>query len=240
MRLGLAPTSLKFRSRMSMSECEHCEQQESEFPELGSDLRQRAEIMLNSLHKKGEITDNEKQEGIEEIYREKRFGIMACGVTGAGKSTLLNGIAGECVFKEGDRLQHETVAVKKHTVTKHNSHLIVRDTPGFSDSSGDERNYVSNISDTCEDVDLLLYCISMGKPKARMDDYDLKTLKSLKKVLKEEIWQHCIVVLTFANAEVARLEQKKVAKIEQEFRTYGRERLGRFSLTPELIPPIFQ
>ena len=192
------------------------EQAESESP--GQEALQQVVHIVNTIGKRGFLTKEEKAEVLEEIHREKQFGIMACGVTGTGKSSLLNGIAGKCVFKEGDNLQHETITVNKHTLVMDNSHLIICDTPGFCDSSGDEERYVRIIGDACQDMDVLMYCISMANPKASMDNHDANTLRNLKRALKEEIWNHCVIVLTFANEEVTRLEQKKVSRIEKEFR----------------------
>ena len=192
------------------------EQTESESP--GQEALQQAVHMVNTIGKRGFLTKEEEAEVLEEILREKQFGIMACGVTGTGKSSLLNGIAGKCVFKEGDTLQHETIAVNKHTLVTDNSHLIICDTPGFCDSSGDEERYVRIIGDACQDMDVLMYCISMAHPKASMDNHDANTLRNLKRALKEDIWNHCVIVLTFANQEIARLDERNVSGKEKEFR----------------------
>ena len=191
------------------------QQGDSGLPE--GDALQQVTRMVDAIRNTGSITEEEQHEVMKEVHRKKQFGIMACGVTGTGKSTLLNGIVGKCVFKEGDTLQHETVEVHKHLSEADSHHLIVCDTPGFCDSSGNEERYIRIIGDACKDVDVLLYCISMRQTKARMDNQDVKTLKNLKRALKKEIWEHCIVVLTFANSEITRLKQRKVADLKKEF-----------------------
>lgn len=183
---------------------------ESEFP-----VFQQAEIVLNNLHKNGGLTEKEKEEAIKEIYRAKRFGIMTCGVSVAGNHTLLNGIAGSCVLREESGWKQESVQI--NSIEMYNNRLTVCSAPGFSELFTDDESYIKVINDASRDVDLLLYCVSMEKPKARMDDYDVRTLRYLKRTLNEEVWQHCIVVLTFASAEVTRLEQKKASGIETKF-----------------------
>ena len=193
------------------------QQGDSGLPE--GDALQQVTRMVDAIRNTGSITEEERHEVMKEVRRKKQFGIMACGVTGTGKSTLLNGIVGKCVFKEGDTLQHKTVKVNKHILEEDNHHLIVCDTPGFCDSSGDEERYIRIIGDACKDVDVLLYCISMRQTKARMDNQDVKTLKNLKRALKKEIWEHCVVVLTFANSEINRLKGKNFngADLKKEF-----------------------
>ena len=88
--------------------------------------------------------DINKEEILTELERPKKYVLMACGLTGVGKSTLLNGIVRRDIFKIGDMLQHQTVEVNTHEIINGNCSLIVCDTPGFCDDSGDEQKYLEN------------------------------------------------------------------------------------------------
>lgn len=145
---------------------------------------------------------------------EMNLKIAVCGLTGAGKSTILNGIVGRVVFKEGDYLTHETKKVTPHSWRDddNNYEVTVYDTPGFEDDTNNADQYRADIKEKCRDVDLLLYCISVEEARPMLVR-DTKTLKELKNVFDADVWDHCIVVLTFANAIVLRSQTKHRARL---------------------------
>ena len=147
---------------------------------------------------------------ISEISREKEFRIMACGVTGHGKSTLLNGIVGRAVFKQGHGTHSETSQVDEYRERKENSTILVLDTPGFRESADKEREYLQEIRSKCRKVDALLYCMSMAEARITEDTekQHLSTLTKLKKALNKKVWRSCIIVLTFANFAVLRIQEE--------------------------------
>lgn len=160
---------------------------------------------------------------------ERRANIMACGNTGVGKSNILNGIIGDGIevskhrlaiqaggpdhFSEGHSLKHETenVDVIKLEDTVNNVKINVYDTPGFEDGTGQFQRYLEAIERESSNIDLLLYCISIENPRATLAR-DEATLKKLKGAFNPEIWNHCIVVLTFANVLIKRLEHQNLSQ----------------------------
>ena len=74
----------------------------------------------------------------------------------------MRGVVGYEVFKEGDRLVHETQTVTLYSweVDNNNLSITVYGTPGFEDDTGNADQYVAEIKRHCQHVDLLLYCIS--------------------------------------------------------------------------------
>ena len=171
--------------------------------------------LINSMK---DLSKEEKEAAIKEATERKVFRVMACGLTGAGKSTILNGLIGREVFKEGHTLSHETTEITPHVLDEldSNAQVIVYDTPGFNDDSGNEEEYVKNVQEECKDIDALIYCVSVQSPRAVMDD-DVSTLKKLKSALDDLIWDNCVVILTFANCIITRLEQKKKKNIKSEY-----------------------
>ena len=163
--------------------------------------------LINQLgdHSESELSPTIMQEAIDEVKREKSLCMMSCGITGAGKSTLLNGIAGCKAFEVGDQLEHQTTRIDKFSKIKGVCTLTVYDTPGFNDCTGEDEDYIKKVQTECPNVDVLLYCI-------KVDTFDLKPdkliLMKLKEALNPEVWEHCIVVLTFANRIVTQLEEK--------------------------------
>ncbi|GLB39697.1 hypothetical protein LshimejAT787_0702070 [Lyophyllum shimeji] len=75
--------------------------------------------------------------------------IPIMGATGAGKSTFINKLFGKDVAKVGHDLQSETAQVQ-HYILQHPRHpdrrLIIVDTPGFDDTSEDDREILRRIS----------------------------------------------------------------------------------------------
>ncbi len=161
----------------------------------------------------------------------RKLKLAVAGLTGAGKSTILNAIVGREVFQEGHELEHKTLKVTPHTWSDpdNNYEVTVYDTPGFEDDSGDTEKYKADIENNCSDVDLLLYCISVEESYF-MSRGDRKTLKELKHVFGPSVWNHCVVVLTFANTIVLRNETKYRSKLnaKNKVKTEYEAAIGRW------------
>ena len=163
------------------------------------------------------LSASTKHEYIEELNRKKSLCLMGCGVTGVGKSTLLNGISGYAAFEVGDQLQHQTTRIDKFNKIKDVCSLNVYDTPGFNDCTDRDEDYVKKMQTECLNVDVLLYCIKVDKHQPDFKP-DKLILEKLKAALNPEVWKHCVIVLTFANRIVTRLEQKNKGNIAVDFK----------------------
>ena len=181
-------------------------------------MRQKCIEFIENFQE-GVLSNEEKEAIIKELDEEKVIRIMVCGLTGADKSTILNGLVGRKVFTEGDILSHETTEITTHTIREPNcnAEVIVYDTPGFCDASGNEEEYIRSVKEKCSNIDVLIYCLSVCSTRAIMDN-DIATLKQLKLALDTDVWKRCVIVLTFANAIVSVLEQKKTWNAKDEFR----------------------
>lgn len=164
---------------------------------------------LKLIFSRPDLNNKEKEMAIEElVHREKTLRIMAFGLMGAGKSTLLNGIIGRPLFKVGDLLKHETLKIEQKKIEDGIYTLIAYDTPGLNDSTGGKEEYIASIRTQC-DIDVFLYCIKItsSRPNRTVLNFNATILKELKKALKNEVWGHCVVVLTFANSIVMECEE---------------------------------
>lgn len=76
--------------------------------------------------------------------------------------------------------------------------IRVFDTPGLADplTSNDEK-YLKKIKEKERDFDLFLFCTEMNCVRFRKDD--LETIEKLTTTLGVQLWDHAVVVLTFAN-----------------------------------------
>ena len=71
------------------------------------------------------------------------------------------------------------------------------DTPGLADATGNDEEYLRKIKEKVTHFDLFLFCTEMTSKRFRTDD--LETIKKLTAALGEKLWDHALVVLTFAN-----------------------------------------
>ncbi len=127
---------------------------------------------------------------------------MACGASGTGKSTLLNGICGQQIFQVTSF--GEEAHVTKCEIAKGSNKLILTEVSGFKGGTGEDA-HLENIKKECEDVDIMIYCVSVSSPRIRLGN-ELTTLKNLKSVLDEKVCEQCVIALTFANTIVAKIE----------------------------------
>ena len=75
--------------------------------------------------------------------------------------------------------------------------VTVFDTPGLADATGNDEDYLKQMKEDVSDLDLFLFCTEMNTKRFRTDD--LETMKKLTMTFGPKIWDHAVVVLTFAN-----------------------------------------
>ena len=86
------------------------------------------------------------------------------------------------------------------------------DTPGLADATGSDEEYLRKIKEKVTHLDLFLFCTEMTSKRFRTDD--LETIKKLTEALGEKLWEHALVVLTFAN-EVPLSPAKKTGDVPE-------------------------
>ena len=148
--------------------------------------------------------------------------VAVTGVTGSGKSTLINALCGavprekveydedgkvlkyELPAREGDSLSHESQDVAPYeaqrAVFRGKVYTIrVWDSPGLEDGTGRGLTYVQQLHGDCEgEIDILLYCVNCSVTKCVSEDIE-PGMTVVTQTLGPDIWQHAMIVLTFAN-----------------------------------------
>ncbi|KAJ7384189.1 hypothetical protein OS493_023518 [Desmophyllum pertusum] len=164
--------------------------------------------------------------------------ILLSGKTGAGKSHLTNALIGEELAEEGEELDPQTDNVTPYDFTKNNVKITVFDTPGLADGTGNDESYLNQIREKVASVDLFLFCTDMTSK--RFGDDDARTIEKLTRTFGTILWDHALVVLTFAN-EVHAPSRKDVTEKEffqqkiQRFQKKIQELLRRQEVPEEAV-----
>ena len=125
--------------------------------------------------------------------------IFVAGETGEGKSTLINSIVERRVAKAKRGATPCTAEVKEYkklNITSAGISVSLFDSPGLNDCSGNEDKYIRALEETCQEVDLVLYCKKLGD---RLKDGDKAAMLKLTDRFGEKFWSYVMFVHTFAN-----------------------------------------
>ncbi|CAI8036367.1 Immune-associated nucleotide-binding protein 7 [Geodia barretti] len=139
---------------------------------------------------------------------------MVTGRTGTGKSTLVNALVGKRVADTGNKLCAVTQNVTSYVAkAKDGVEVLVWDSPGLQDGSGNESEYLAELKEKCSNVDVIIYCIDVSAARTQYNKdeeqiSDLRAIQQLIATFGQDWWEHSIFVLTRANALEAALKVK--------------------------------
>ena len=169
--------------------------------------------------------------------------ILITGRTGTGKSTLVNSLVGKPVAETGDKLRVSTKHVSGYKVlSREGMEIVVWDSPGLQDGSGEEDNYLHEMKENCSNVDIIIYCIDMSAARAQLGGAekeqlnDLCAIKKLTETFGPDWWKHAIFVLTRANALESALIVKDNAEKKFTERLKDWEKRIHGALSEEGVP----
>lgn len=93
-----------------------------------------------------------------------------------------------------------TKEVKVYSSLREEVTVQIVDAPGLTESDVSDSKTLAELQEkTGGKCDILLYCVSL-LPDSKVDKKDEKIIKKLTHVFGEDMWEHTILVLTFANA----------------------------------------
>ena len=99
--------------------------------------------------------------------------------------------------------------------------ITVFDTPGLADDTGNDERYLRQILDQVKTVDLFLFCTDMTAKRFSNDD--ARTIRKLTETFGASLWDHALVVLTFANQVHLNATEKDptvVDLVQQQFNLF--------------------
>lgn len=144
--------------------------------------------------------------------------IIVLGQTGDGKSTFCNYILGEKQCKESDGPNSETKKINAYASTKEkNKDIIMIDTPGLSDSDGEDQEIIDKIrteirDNHCKGIKSIIIMHNFNV--LRLCDQSKKLLFIYSKLFPiPEFWQHVGIVFSFSYEGLENFEKMKDAKI---------------------------
>ena len=142
--------------------------------------------------------------------RRKRIEILITGRTGVGKSTLVNSLVGRPVAEAGNMRAVTKVVTDYQVTTEEGVEVVVWDSPGLQDSSGNEEEYLAELKAKCSDVDVVIFCIKLATTRSELKvaQKELRAINKLTTTFGPKLWKHAIFVLTFANTLEAMLKVK--------------------------------
>ncbi len=131
--------------------------------------------------------------------------VVLAGKREFGKSTLINKLLRLAPDKEADTgtsTEPTTTEVTVYSEKVDDIELKVVDIPGLGvegQSDSDRHDIMAQlIAKTNKEADILLYCASMNTG-CLIDKTDIAMLRLLRMVFGKDLFQHCILVNTFAN-----------------------------------------
>ena len=165
--------------------------------------------------------DQELIETLEKWYKatnRKQIILVTAGRSGVGKSTLIRNmlnLKGAAAPKTEHGPSSTTQSVKIYASTVGGVQVRIIDMPGLAATDVDELESIADLQEASgAKADMLLYCISL-LPDSKIDQLDQKIIKKLTLVFGNDIWNHTILVFTFAN--VAKLLHSDIPELARAY-----------------------
>lgn len=132
---------------------------------------------------------------------KRRFTFLLVGRTGVGKSSTINNLMGQEVAKVGDN-EATTSDVTIYDETAYGVPFRVIDTPGLCDDlpeAGNDEEYLYKIQHEIQNtnLDCMWFVTNLNETRVRGDEK--RAIKLINQAFGEEIWNHAIIVFTFAD-----------------------------------------
>jgi predicted GTPase len=148
------------------------------------------------------------------LAKKERFVFLLVGRTGVGKSSTVNSLMGQDVARVGD-WEPTTVSVETYESEAMGVRFQIIDTPGLCDELeevGNDERYLDLIRDKIKAFDCMWFVTKLNETRVTGDEK--RGIQLISDAFGEKVWQHAIIVFTFAGAEPARYAEALAKRTE--------------------------
>ncbi|MDJ0797494.1 MAG: 50S ribosome-binding GTPase [Calothrix sp. MO_167.B12] len=179
-----------------------------------------------------EQVKNRFQEFIDKLQgaKSRQFTFLLAGRTGVGKSSTVNSLMGKKVAPTGD-FEPTTMKVEVYPSEISGIRFKVVDTPGLCDDleeSGNDYKYLDLMRSQVEEIDSMWFVSKLSETRVTSDEK--RGIKLISQTLSSDVWNHAIIVFTFANQVEAEKYQtfleKRTELIRKEIAKYAGEKIA--------------
>ena len=144
------------------------------------------------------ILENVQQQLKEAQKRNLVF--LLVGRTGVGKSSTVNSLMGKEIAQVGD-YEATTMAIKEYDTEINQIPLKVIDTPGLCDDLEELENdykYLEMMRSQVKRIDCMWFVSRLDETRVTNDEK--RGIKLITEAFGSNVWQHAVIVFTFANS----------------------------------------
>ncbi|MBX9255469.1 50S ribosome-binding GTPase [Desmonostoc muscorum CCALA 125] len=158
-------------------------------------------------------SEKEARNFIEDIIeklqaqRGNKFVFLLAGRTGVGKSSTVNSLMGKEIATVGD-YEPTTMDIKPYDSDINGINFTIVDTPGLCDDIEEEGNdyqYLELMRSNISQVDSMWFVSRLDDTRVTSDEK--RGIKLISDAFKLKIWEHAVIVFTFAgNVDASKYE----------------------------------